>query len=111
VAPDATTKADPMSTNRSPGGGAWRELTTVTDDAEARLFEGWLENEGIECQLESLMFTQEPVQFGLLGGVRIHVRAADHARATALLEQLRATSVSASEEPTGRDGGERNGDP
>jgi len=70
-------------------GREWRELVSVSSDAEARLIEGWLENEGIECQLESLVFTQEPVQFGLLGGVRVHVPAAEHARAERLLEQIR----------------------
>ncbi|HVS15592.1 MAG TPA: DUF2007 domain-containing protein [Thermoanaerobaculia bacterium] len=87
-----------MTPNRSSGGDDWLELTVVTEDAEARLIEGWLENEGVECQLESLMFTQEPVQFGLLGGVRIHVRAADHGRATALLEQLKVASADAPDE-------------
>jgi hypothetical protein len=97
----------------------WRELTVVPEDAEARLIEGWLESEGIECQLESLVFTQEPVQFGLLGGVRVHVHAVDHERAAEMLDRLEAAPAEDAPEElaggpperTGSTGGpdERNG--
>lgn len=85
--------ANPTETDGATG--EWRELTTVTADAEARLIEGRLENEGIECQLESLMFTQEPVQFGLFGGVRIHVPVSELDRARRLLESLQRESSEA----------------
>jgi hypothetical protein len=77
-----------MSSNLKDTDGEWQELTTVSTDAEARLVAGWLESEGIECQIESLVFTQEPVQFGLLGGVRVHVLDGELERARGLLERL-----------------------
>ena len=93
-----------MSRGTNQTDAVWRELATLPTDAEARLVEGRLESEGIECQIESLVFTQEPVQFGLLGGVRVHVLASDFDRARVLLAGLRADV----DEPVSID---RNGEP
>lgn len=102
-----------MTSNEDEKNPQWRELVTVSDDAEARLIEGRLESEGIECQIESLVFTQEPVQFGLLGGVRVHVLAHDFDRAARLLDELRdrsAGEVSGPEEDGPEAGGPREGE-
>lgn len=70
----------------SPESEDWVLLASYGTDGEARLVEGMLESEGIECALESRLFRQEPVALGLLGTVRLFVREADVTRARLLLE-------------------------
>lgn len=60
----------------------WTELLVVTDPHEAEIICGYLESEGVACNLESLVFNAEPFTFGPLSKVRLHVPrdAADRAR-------------------------------
>ena len=44
-----------------------------------------LASEGLDSQIESLFFTQEPVNFGLLGSVRIWVPRPQLARAQEIM--------------------------
>ncbi len=53
----------------------WRIVRTVGTEEEAALIAGYLEAAGIESEIESLLFHQEPVTFGRLGEVRILVDA------------------------------------
>jgi hypothetical protein len=55
----------------------WQTVTTVGTDEEAALVAGCLEAAGIRAEIESLLFHQEPVNFGRLGEVRVRVAAAD----------------------------------
>lgn len=74
----------------------WTELMVITDEHEAELIRGYLESEGVACNLESLVFHAEPFTFGPLSKVRIHVRSDDLARARRLLEaQASGSSVTA----------------
>ena len=66
----------------------WVELLTLTSEPEAEMIRGFLESSGILCNLESLVFRAEPVAFGPLSKVRIHVPARDAARARELLDQV-----------------------
>lgn len=71
----------------------WIELMVVTDETEAQLIRGYLENEGVPCNLESLVFHAEPFTFGPLSKVRIHVPANDLERARRLLEAQTSDST------------------
>lgn len=51
----------------------WELLTELSSETEAQLLQGALESVGIPCQLESLKFHAEPVNFGPLSRVRVHV--------------------------------------
>lgn len=75
---------------------AWTEILVVTDETEAQLIRGYLESEGVPCNLESLVFHAEPFTFGPLSKVRIHVPAGDVDRASKLLEaQTSGSTVTA----------------
>ena len=74
----------------------WTELMVVTDETEAQLIRGYLESEGVPCNLESLVFHAEPFTFGPLSKVRLHVPAGDVDRARRLLDsQTSGSSVTA----------------
>jgi agmatine/peptidylarginine deiminase len=63
----------------------WVEIATTPTEEEARLLQGFLEAEGIPCQVESLRFDQAPVNFGKLGEIRIYVSAENEEAAQQLL--------------------------
>ena len=71
----------------------WVQLTVVTDETEAQLICGYLESEGVPCNLESLVFHAEPFTFGPLSKVRLHVPVADVERARKLLESQTSGSA------------------
>ncbi len=52
---------------------AWAPLCTISLETEAQLIQGMLETAGVPCEIESLKFHAEPVNFGGLSRVRIHV--------------------------------------
>jgi hypothetical protein len=60
----------------------WAVVRTVGTDEEAALIAGYLRSCEVPTQVESLLFHQEPVNFGRLGEVRVRVPAerADEAR-------------------------------
>jgi hypothetical protein len=68
----------------------WPILEVVGTEEEARLIEGFLEARDIECDIESLRFNQEPVNFGRLGEVRLRVPPDALDRARAELDELRS---------------------
>lgn len=51
----------------------WPIVRIVGTEEEAQLIRGFLDNQDIPAQVESLLFHQEPVTFGALGEVRIRV--------------------------------------
>lgn len=51
----------------------WVEIATASTQEEALLLKGFLENEGIPCQEESLKFDELPVNVGAMGEIRIYV--------------------------------------
>jgi hypothetical protein len=65
-------------------------VRTVGTEEEASLIAGYLAAGGIEASVESLLFHQEPVNFGRLGEVRVLVAAADAERARELLDRMPA---------------------
>src|SRR5213075_47139 len=65
----------PFQTVRSDGGTTWVEITSVGTDDEARLLQGFLEAEGVPAQIENVKFSMEPINFGVMGDIRIYVPA------------------------------------
>lgn len=51
----------------------WPIVRIVGTEEEARLVQGFLANQDIPAQVESLLFHQEPVTFGRMAEVRIRV--------------------------------------
>lgn len=70
----------------------WEIVTTVGTDEEAALIAGLLEAAGIRAEVESLLFHQEPVNFGQLGEVRVRVPAADAEAARRILAESRSAA-------------------
>jgi hypothetical protein len=68
---------------------AWEVCDVVGTEEEAVLIAGFLRSRGIEANLESLVFHQEPVTFGRLGEVRVRVRGELAEEARKLLTQRR----------------------
>lgn len=65
---------------------AWEIVEIVGTEEEAALIQGFLESQGVTVQIESLLFHQEPVNFGRLGEVRIRVPEDQADAARKLLE-------------------------
>ena len=68
---------------------------TVHQEETAYILRGFLENEGIPCQLENLAFHAEPIPVGGLTKVRLWTKKSDAARAQELIaahEQFSACS-------------------
>ncbi|MDX1385621.1 MAG: DUF2007 domain-containing protein [Thermoanaerobaculia bacterium] len=86
-------------------GDEWPIVEVVGTDVEASIIEGFLESQGIECQIESLRFHQEPVNFGGLGEVRVRVPADDLEAAREALRELRAAPPPLDEGDAGEDVG------
>ena len=63
----------------------WQVVRTVGTEEEAELIAGYLEAAGIEVEVDSLLFHQEPVTFGRMGEVRVLVDAGSLAAAEAAL--------------------------
>jgi hypothetical protein len=64
----------------------WVEITTASTIDEARIIQGFLEAEGLDCQIESLKFSMEPINFGSMGEIRVYVPADQEEKANALLQ-------------------------
>lgn len=69
----------------------WEVVRTLGNEEEASLVAGFLESRGVRTSVESLLFHQEPVNFGRLGEVRVLVPEAEVATARALLEEMAGT--------------------
>ena len=63
----------------------WVEIESVGTDEEARLLQGFLEAEGIPCQVESLRIEAMPANLGGMGEIRIYVAAENEQAANELL--------------------------
>jgi hypothetical protein len=77
---------------------AWKTAKIVGTEEEASLVIGFLNNNGIEAQAESLHASEFPTDFGPLGEVHVMVPAGQLAEAQQLLEKIDAeTAVPAAE--------------
>ncbi|KAB2954914.1 MAG: hypothetical protein F9K16_15500 [Thermoanaerobaculia bacterium] len=77
----------------------WEVVRTLGNEEEASLVAGFLESRGVRTSVESLLFHQEPVNFGRLGEVRVLVPEADAETARALLEEMAAGGAAGEAEP------------
>jgi len=78
--------------------GAWKTAKIVGTEEDASLVVGFLNNNGIEAQAESLHASEFPTDFGHLGEVHVMVPAEQLAEAQQLLEKIDAeTAVPAAE--------------
>jgi Putative prokaryotic signal transducing protein len=64
----------------------WVEITSVGTADEARILQGFLEAEGVPCQIENVQFSMEPITFGTMGDIRIYVSAGSEQTALDLLK-------------------------
>jgi hypothetical protein len=71
----------------------WTVVRTLGTEEDAALLAGYLEAAGIEARVESHSFHQEPVNFGVLGDVRVMVPAESLAEAERLLAAQEAESA------------------
>lgn len=70
---------------------SWVVLREISSETEARLLQGYLENAGVACQVESLVYHAEPVTFGQLSRVRIWVLQDEFERAQSLVGEADLT--------------------
>jgi hypothetical protein len=73
----------------------WEVVETVGTEEEAALIAGYLDSQGIPTTIESLLFHQEPVNFGRLGEIRIQVPSNRLAEAEQLLAKRDAAPLEA----------------
>jgi len=83
---DASRENLPFQTVEGPS-STWVEIATAASEEEANLLRGFLENQGIPCQVESLRSEELPVNFGKLGEIRIYVNSENETSALALLAE------------------------
>lgn len=79
----------------------WALLMEIPSETEAEFVHGALESAGIPCQIESLKFHAEPVNFGPLSRVRVHVPADKLEEARELLAEIEAAAPEDTEEASG----------
>ncbi len=68
----------------------WVDVYTTYDESEAAIIQGFLENEGIPCLIESSKDAQLPVLSGKMGEIKILVHPEDFAKAGKVMEAARA---------------------
>lgn len=71
-------------------GRTWVEIASTGGSDEATVLQGFLANEGLDCQIESLRFSMEPINFGTMGEVRVYVPAEQEQKALDLLRSREA---------------------
>ncbi len=84
--------------------GVWKLLETISSEEEALLIAGFLGSEGIRCEIESLRFHQEPVNFGHLSEIRLRVQEDEIEEARRLLAGCRSSQA---DEESGDEGARR----
>ena len=89
----------PYQTIDSPT-STWVEIATAATVDEARILQGFLEAEGISCQLESLRFNEAPVNVGTMAEIRVYVSAEDQQDALKLLDERQREYDSLRDEET-----------
>ena len=77
--------SEEVNTVPAEDGTTWVEITSTGTADEANLIKGFLEAEGVPAQVETLKFSMEPVNFGMMGEIRVYVGAEDESRAQELL--------------------------
>lgn len=80
----------PFQTLRSDDGTTWVEIASTANSDEAELIRGFLENEGVDAQIEHAEASILPANIGKLGDVRVYVSADDERRALDLLKKREA---------------------
>ena len=68
-------------------------LCTVLNEAKAHIMRGFLENEGIPCQLENISFHAEPAPVADLMKVRLWTLREDGEQARRLLEEVESIRI------------------
>lgn len=68
----------------------WLSVLVIEGEEEAELIQGFLENEGIPCRLESRFSHEFPARVGQLGEVDIRVPASRSEEARRVLERREA---------------------
>ena len=68
-------------------------LCTVLNEAKSHIMRGFLESEGIPCQLENISFHAEPAPVADLMKVRLWTLKADAERARQLLEERESIQI------------------
>ena len=74
-----------VNTIRSDDGTVWVEIASSGTEDEAKLLQGFLEAEGIPAQIENVKFSMEPINFGVMGDIRVYVARENEAKALELL--------------------------
>ena len=80
----------PYQTIQAEDGTTWVEIATAPNSDEAQLIQGFLQAEGIDAQIEHAEASILPTNIGMLGDVRIYVRAEDEEAAQDLLRKREA---------------------
>ena len=83
---DQDDRAD-VNTVPAEDGTTWIEIASMGTADEANLLAGFLEAEGITAQVENVKFQMEPINFGIMGDIRVYVPSDEEARAQELLRQ------------------------
>lgn len=83
-----------MSERETRDGGEWEIVRTVGTDAEAQLIEGFLHANGLPAEVESVRFSQEPVNFGDMSKVHVRVPVEHRQEALRLLSDLERDDLS-----------------
>jgi len=83
---------------REPADEGWTQLAELSSEPEAQIIQGYLESAGISCQIESLFFRAEPLTFGPLTTVRLHVLRGQLEAAQELLREAQETAARAADE-------------
>lgn len=68
----------------------WLSILVVEDEGEAELIQGYLESEGVPCQVDSKYSHEFPAHVGRLGEVEIRVPASRANEARRLVEAREA---------------------
>lgn len=79
----------------------WTQLMEFSSEVEAEIVHGALENAGIPCEIENLKFHAEPVNFGPMSRVKVHVPADRLEEARKVLEDLEAEAPEDTDDASG----------
>jgi len=71
----------------------WEIVRTVGTDTEAQLIEGFLHANDIPAEVESVRFSQEPVNFGDMSQVHVRVPLEHRQEALRLLSELETNDL------------------
>ena len=77
----------------------WVPLVALPEEIEATLAAGFLENEGVQCVVESRNFSQEPTNLSLLGQYVLFVHEDQIDRAKSLLQDRLELPLETAESP------------